>query len=162
MFEFLRRNRKVTVYAPVDGQTVLLDEVTDKMFSQKVLGEGVAIKYEKGIIKSPINGKVVMLAATSHAIGLRTKEGAELLLHLGINTVELKGNGFMPLVKEKDQVKVGSDLMKIDFDYMQQERIDLITPIILTNKDKFTVSDIKTGSVKAAETPIFTINKIRS
>src|SRR5699024_3494788 len=129
-------------------------------FSQKMMGDGVAIKPTDGKVVSPVKGKIVHLPDSKHAVGLETEEGTELLIHVGLETVALKGEGFTTKVKQGDAVSVGDVLIEFDLDYIRENADSIVTPIIWTNgqnSDKtLQVSDEKV--VNAGETDIFTIS----
>lgn len=133
MLSKLFGKRKLHIYAPVDGEIVPLAEVPDPVFSAKMLGEGMAMLPTKGHIHAPIAGTVILLAETKHAIGLRSKDGTEILIHIGLETVSLKGRGFTVLVKEGDVVSLGQLLIAVDWDFIRANAKSTITPIVITN-----------------------------
>ena len=97
MLSKLFKKRKLQIYAPVNGEVIPLDQVPDPVFSQKMMGEGVAIMPHNGNIHAPIEGTVILVSDTKHAIGLRSSDGTEILIHIGLETVSLKGKGFTVL-----------------------------------------------------------------
>ena len=125
--------RKLHIYAPVDGDIVPLEQVPDSVFSGKMLGEGVAILPTNGHIHAPIDGTVQVVAQTKHAIGLRSKDGTEVFMHIGLDTVSLKGKGFTVLVNVGDFVSVGQLLVAVDWDFLEAKGKSMITPIVITN-----------------------------
>lgn len=134
MFKNLfRKTHTQNLYAPVNGEIVQLEQVNDPVFSQKIMGEGIAIIPVDGEIVAPVDGEVTMIASTNHAIGIRTKKGTEILIHIGLETVALKGKGFEVLVKEGEQVSTGQPLITFDLPYIRDHAKDIITPIIITN-----------------------------
>ena len=124
------------INSPLSGEVVALNEVPDPTFAKGLMGPGVAIKPEAGLVNAPFSGKVTMLFETKHAIGLTSDQGIEILIHLGLDTVELKGEGFESLVKQGDQVVLGQPLIKFDQKLIESKHYNCITPIILTNFDK--------------------------
>ena len=130
---FFKKKKDERIYAPVSGSCVELSQVPDPMFSKGVLGEGVAFRYEQDTLYSPCDGTIIVVAGTFHAIGIRSITGVELLLHVGVDTVNLEGKGFTVLVKQGQNVKAGTPLLRIDRDFMKQQNIDLITPMVVTN-----------------------------
>lgn len=134
MFEFLRKKKIYELYSPVIGRSIRLDEVKDKVFSSKMMGDGLAFKLEKNIIYSPCDAKVKLIPSTKHAIGLEAN-GLDILIHIGLDTVNLNGKGFKQLVDVGDVIKQGDPLLKIDIEYMKQKNIDLTTPMIITSKE---------------------------
>ncbi|MBQ8554327.1 MAG: PTS transporter subunit EIIC [Clostridia bacterium] len=124
-------NKLQMVIAPLSGQPVLLSEVPDEVFSQKVLGDGVAIIPDDGKLYSPVNGEISTVAETLHAYGFTSDDGLEILVHVGLDTVGLKGTGFKPCVKEGDKVKVGDLVAEIDLEYIKAQGLNTITPVII-------------------------------
>ena len=124
-------NKLQMVIAPLSGRPVLLSEVPDEVFSQKVLGDGVAIIPDDGKLYSPVNGEISTVAETLHAYGFTSDDGLEILVHVGLDTVGLKGEGFKPCVKEGDRVKVGDLVAEIDLDYIKAQGLNTITPVII-------------------------------
>nr|WP_273702717.1 PTS glucose transporter subunit IIA [Thermoanaerobacter sp. A7A] len=104
------------------------------MFSQKMVGDGVALEPKEGIVYSPVNGTIIQLFPTKHALGIKTEEGLEVLIHIGMDTVEMKGNGFESFVSEGEKVKIGDKLLKFDMELVKKEH-PLTSPIIITNMD---------------------------
>ena len=108
-------------------------QVNDKAFSTGALGKGIAIQPEENIIHSPVEGEVVSLFPTNHAIGIKTSYGIEVLIHIGIDTVELEGKYFEGMVKQGDHVKVGEPLIKADFEAITKEGYDTTVIMVITN-----------------------------
>lgn len=133
MLSKLFGKRKLCIYAPVDGEIVPLEQVPDAVFSEKMLGEGLAMLPTKGHIHAPITGTVIFLPETKHAIGLRSKDGTEVLIHIGLETVSLNGRGFTVLVNKGDAVLVGQLLIAVDWDFIQANSKSIVTPIVITN-----------------------------
>ncbi|MCP3033406.1 glucose-specific PTS transporter subunit IIBC [Halobacillus sp. A1] len=119
--------------SPIKGKVLPITEVPDQVFSGKMMGDGFAIEPIDGKIVSPINGKVLNVFPTKHAIGLQADNGMEILIHIGIDTVKLKGEGFTSYVEEGSEVKQGQTLMEVDLDYVSTNATSIITPIIFTN-----------------------------
>lgn len=134
MFEFLRKNNAVELYSPVVGKSLKLENVSDPVFSEKMLGDGLAFTFDGDTIYSPCNGEIVMIAATKHAIGILSKE-TEVLIHVGLETVELNGKGFELFITNHTKVKRGQPLMKINRRLMKDNNIDLTTMMIVTSKN---------------------------
>lgn len=123
---------------PLKGEVVPLSEVKDEVFSKGYIGKGLAIVPSKGLVTSPVDGKITTLFPTGHAIGITSKNGAEILIHVGMDTVNLEGKYFKPLVKKGDQVKAGQELLEFDLDKIKAAGYSVITPIVITNPDDFT------------------------
>lgn len=125
--------RVVEIHSPLDGEAIPLEEVPDPVFAQKMMGDGLAIIPKNGKVVSPINGKVVQIFPTKHAVGLVSEEGLEILIHIGLETVELNGKGFEVAVSAGETVKVGDPLLNVDLDYLEQKHKEIVTPIVITN-----------------------------
>ncbi|MBP2076143.1 PTS sugar transporter subunit IIA [Oceanobacillus polygoni] len=159
MFKKLFKQKKEeNIVAPLNGKIVPIEEVPDPVFNQKMMGEGIAIVPEEGMVYSPVNGKIVQLAETKHAIGIVTDGGVEILIHIGLETVGLKGEGFASKVNVGEEVSAGQLLMEVDLEYIGEHASDTITPIVITNSAegnktyRFTSEKI----AKAKETVIIT------
>lgn len=137
MFGFLKRKQR-EVLAPVDGQVVALDEVEDEVFSQGLAGDGVAIKPVSGIFSAPISGRVSKIFGTNHAYSIKSDKDLEVMVHIGLETVALKGEGFERLAEEGDRVEAGDPIIKADLAYLSKHAKDTITPILITEE-----SDVK-------------------
>ncbi len=124
---------EISFIAPLEGKLLPLTEVPDQVFSGKMMGDGFAIEPTKGIVKSPVTGTIINLFPTKHAIGLLTETGKEVLIHVGLDTVNLKGEGFETLVEQGDSVKQGQELLRFDLDFIKKNATSTITPIIFTN-----------------------------
>lgn len=135
MFEiFKRRNVKVaSLVAPISGKVVSLSEVEDPVFSQKMAGEGVAIKPIGDTIVSPVDGQLTLVFGTKHAFVVTTDEGIEILVHIGIDTVSLNGEGFEKIVGEGQRVQAGTPIIKINRSFIEGRRFSLITSVLITN-----------------------------
>lgn len=141
-----------TVKSIADGEVIELSAVKDEAFASESLGKGFAIIPENRKILSPINGTVTSIFATNHAIGLESKDGTEILIHIGIDTVRLNGEHFKSLVKEGDSIKVGDTLVEFEKDKVVKKGFDISTPVIITNTfDYKNIIPIKFGKVKAGE-----------
>ena len=117
----------------LNGEVVPLKEVKDETFASEMMGKGIAINPTEGKVVSPINGTVQMIFKTKHAIGLKSEDGAEILIHIGMDTVQLDGKHFTAHVKDGDKVKVGDTLVEFDMDAIKKEGYELVTPVIITN-----------------------------
>lgn len=140
------------LYAPLEGEVMALSEVPDPTFASGILGEGCAIEPADGKVTAPFDGEVTAVFDTKHAIGLKSKEGIEVIVHIGINTVELQGEHFEVLVRNGQKISMGQPLVKFDKDAIGAKGYPLITPIIVTNSDDYKKIKVeKTGSTKAGE-----------
>lgn len=135
------------VCSPLQGSALPLDQVKDEVFSQKILGDGIAVVPVKGELYAPADATVESVFDSKHAISLVTAQGAELLIHIGMDTVKLEGKGFTPQVKNGDKVKKGQLLMKFNLDEIKAAGYDVTTPIVVTNGEKFAVHPMAEGAV---------------
>ena len=146
--------------SPIQGELKPLSEVPDAVFAEKMMGDGFAIVPSEGTIVSPVNGKVVSLFPTKHAIGILSDSGREILIHVGIDTVKLEGKGFEALVAQDDRIEIGQPLLQVDLDYIKEHATSIITPIIFTNLfEGEEISINKLGHVDSQEENIITIKK---
>ncbi|UOQ92613.1 glucose-specific PTS transporter subunit IIBC [Halobacillus shinanisalinarum] len=146
--------------SPMKGNVLPITEVPDQVFSGRMMGDGFAIEPEDGKIISPINGKVLNVFPTKHAIGLQADNGMEILIHIGIDTVKLKGEGFTALIEEGDTIKQGQALMEVDLEYVKENAPSIVTPIVFTNLGEDQSVEVKaTGEVKHNDPDIIQINK---
>lgn len=146
MFGFLKRKKR-DVFAPVDGQLLDLGSVDDEVFSQRMAGDGVAILPVGEIFTAPIDGVVTKIFSTNHAYSVKSKQDLEVLVHIGLETVALKGEGFERLAQEGDEVKAGDPIIKADLNYIKAHAKDIITPILITDESKYEAIDKNTNVV---------------
>ena len=121
------------IYAPVSGSYIPLKDVPDPTFADGILGEGVGIEPEKGILFSPANGVVTVVASTGHAIGITTDDGLELLIHIGLDTVEMKGEGFLSYVKQGQNVSLGEKILTFDINKIHSAGYPATVMFTVTN-----------------------------
>jgi sugar PTS system EIIA component len=145
----------VEVLAPVSGEAVPLGEVPDEVFAEGMAGEGGAIvPGASGEAVAPVSGALVKLFEGGHAFGIETDEGVELIVHVGLDTIEMRGNGFEKLATEGDRVEAGQPIVRFDLDEIRNSGYDPVTPVVVTNAEDHTVSNLRTGEVSAGE-PLF-------
>lgn len=155
MFDFFNKEQKIM--APVTGKTVDITEVPDEVFSSKMVGDGVAIEPTGDTFVAPADGELKLLFVTNHAYALELKKGVEILIHIGLDTVALNGEGFTALKKQGDIVKKGEPIVKIDLDFIKSKGINLISPVIFTEPDKLKeFTPVLDKNVIAGEDPILT------
>jgi len=143
MFNIFNKQSSVVIYAPMSGELIDLTELDDPVFSEKMVGDGIAIKPNENEVLSPVKGTIIQVFPTKHAVGIETKEGLEILIHLGIDTVELKGEGFKAFVKAGDKVNVGDKLLEMDLEIIKQKGKFTDTPVLITNMDRVKKLEIK-------------------
>lgn len=146
-----------TLFAPVKGKVIAIEEVVDPTFAEKILGDGAAIIPDTGLIVSPADAVVDNMLDSAHAISLTTDKGAEVLIHVGIDTVNLKGKYFKPMVKSGEKVKMGQPLIEFDIDKIRKEGYDTTTSVVVTNYKDY--ADLKAESADALEKQPFLILK---
>lgn len=147
--------RKSSVVAPMSGRIVSLDEVQDEVFSQRILGDGVAIVPSDGKICSPVDGILSSIAQTRHAYGFTSDDGLEILVHVGLQTVSLGGEGFTVHVREGDRVKAGDCIAEADLGWLKDQQMDLTTPVIFSGDEASQSRRWTEGEVEAGKTPLF-------
>ncbi|MNJ50133.1 PTS system glucose-specific EIICBA component [compost metagenome] len=146
------------IVMPASGELMDITEVPDPVFSEKMTGDGFAVLPHEGTICSPVYGKVFNVFPSKHAIGILSDGGKEVLVHIGVNTVKLKGQGFKVLVEEGDLVAAGQPILEVDIAYVKENAKSLISPVIFSNLPEGSVVELnKTGTVKAGTGKIITI-----
>ncbi|ASP27874.1 PTS system, glucose-specific IIA component [Spiroplasma corruscae] len=147
------KNKSLEVFSPVDGEVISITDVEDEVFSEKMLGDGLAIIPSNGSFHAPIDGKLVTVFPSGHAYGILAKNGVEILLHIGIDTVSLDGEGFDIKVKQNDNVQVGDLLADVNIGEVSKKVPSMQTPLIFTTESmdgkKFEI--VKTGTVKKGD-----------
>jgi sugar PTS system EIIA component len=139
MFRLFKKVAKTqetgVIGAPVLGKVINIEEVNDEIFSQKMMGEGFAVIPENSSFVSPCDGVLTAVFPTGHAFGVRTPDGLEILVHIGIDTVSEKGKGFKILKKADDIISRGEAVIEVDLNYLKSKGYDLVTPCVVTNHD---------------------------
>ncbi len=144
--------KEMIISSPVKGKVVALSEVPDETFSQEMLGKGIAIIPEEKQFYAPVSGEVSVVFPTGHAIGLISEDGTELLIHIGLDTVQLNGEGFHVAVKQGQKVKQGDLLVEVDLEKIQEKGYSVITPVLVTNPNQYrTIESLKSGSCDSKE-----------
>lgn len=151
MFDFLKKKKEdkgIKLMAPIEGEAVDITKVSDPTFADKLMGEGIAIIPTDGEVVAPIDGTIELVFDTKHAISMTSKEGVEVLIHVGLDTVGLNGNGFEAFVKAGDEVKVGDKLLSVDLDVIKEAGLETITPMVVCNTDEYeAVEVVKIGDI---------------
>ena len=142
----------LTVTAPIKGRAVPLSEVEDQIFSSGMLGPGLAIAPDSGPVVSPVDGEILVAFPTGHAYGIRAASGVELLIHVGMDTVNLQGEHFTPRVKQHDKVRRGQTLVDVDWKAVEAAGYKTVTPVVVSNATAFgPVTDEHTGPVERGD-----------
>lgn len=159
MFSFLKTKTKLV--APINGKVIELSQVPDQVFAQKMAGDGVAIDSTGEIIVSPCDGTLTLIFKTNHAFGITLDSGIEILVHIGIDTVDLKGVGFERLAEEGQRIKAGDPVIKINREEIITKGYSLITPVLVTDVKKINDLKVNTGiEVKAGNDVILSFKTI--
>ena len=150
MFE--KNAKTISLKAVEDGRTIPMDEVNDQTFAQELLGPGIAIVPSNGTVVSPINGTIATVMDTKHAVCIQGEDGLELIVHAGLDTVELNGKYYQTYKEIGDQVKAGDVLLEFDLEEITKAGDDVTTPIVITNLGDYKITKCLTGQqVKAGE-----------
>ena len=140
------------VLAPISGRAVPLGEVPDEVFAEGMAGQGCAIVPEaSGEAVAPVSGVLVKLFEGGHAFGIATEDGIEMIVHLGLDTIELRGKGFQRIATEGDRVEAGQPIVRFDLDEIRAGNYDPVTPVLVTNDEDHPVTGVRTGEVQAGE-----------
>ena len=152
MMMFEKNAKTISLKAVDDGRTIPMDEVNDQTFAQELLGPGIAIVPSNGTVVSPINGTIATVMDTKHAVCIQGEDGLELIVHAGLDTVELNGKYYQTYKEIGDQVKAGDVLLEFDLEEITKAGYDVTTPIVITNLGDYKITKCLTGQqVKAGE-----------
>ncbi|MFX3151557.1 PTS N-acetyl glucosamine transporter subunit IIABC [Klebsiella pneumoniae] len=147
-----------SLVSPITGDVVTLEQVPDEAFASKAVGDGIAVKPTSNIVVAPAAGTVVKIFNTNHAFCLETNNGAEIVVHMGIDTVALEGKGFKRLVEEGTDVKAGEPILEMDLDFLNANARSMISPVVCSNSDDYSALVIlASGKVVAGQTPLYEI-----
>lgn len=151
--------KEVKIYAPLSGEIVNIEDVPDVVFSEKIVGDGIAIRPSGDVIVSPVNGTIGKIFETNHAFSIESDDGIELFVHFGIDTVELKGAGFTRLATEGQKVKAGDPVLQFDLAFLESNAKSVLTPVVISNMDEIANLQKHTGEVVKGESVVLTITK---
>lgn len=149
----------VKIYAPITGEIVPIEEVPDVVFAEKIVGDGLAIRPTGSRVVAPCDGVIGKIFETNHAFSIESPDGIELFVHFGIDTVELKGEGFTRIAQEGQQVKRGDTILEVDLPLLEQRAKSTITPIVISNVDDVRQLAKHSGKVTQGEDVIITVVK---
>lgn len=154
-------NKKITIFAPVSGKAVPLSEVPDSVFSGKMLGDGCAVIPDDGKIYSPVDGVITSVVSSHHAYGISADNGVDVLVHFGLETVSLNGEGFTPHVKEGDRVSAGDLICEVDTEMLKSRGINMITPVLITGgaENMTMTAELDGCRVESGKTPLITFSE---
>ncbi|WP_294612642.1 PTS glucose transporter subunit IIA [uncultured Gilliamella sp.] len=154
-----KNDNSIEIIAPLSGEIVKIEDVPDVVFAEKIVGDGIAIKPAGNKIVAPLNGKIGTIFQTNHAFAIESDEGIELFVHFGIDTVELKGEGFKRIAEEGQQVKVGDTIIEFDLKLLESKAKSVLTPVVISNMEIITELTKLSGTVEAGQTPIMRVKK---
>lgn len=144
-----------TLVAPVNGKAIPLSEVPDPVFAEKLAGDGMAIIAEGDTVVAPADGELTLIFKTKHAFAMTLDNGLELLVHIGLETVSLDGEGFEQLAKQGTKVKAGTPIIKINREFIKSKGLSLATPVLITNVDAAKkISPVESGNVEAGKSVV--------
>lgn len=149
----------IDIIAPISGEIVNIEDVTDVVFAEKIVGDGIAIKPTGNKIVAPVDGTIGKIFETNHAFSIESDNGIELFVHFGIDTVELKGEGFTRLAEEGQKVQKGDLVLELDLPLLEEKAKSTLTPVVISNMDEIKELTKLTGSVVVGETVIMQIKK---
>ncbi len=148
----LFQKKQKAIVAVADGVSIPLSGVPDEAFASGMLGQGFAVKPSAGTVCAPIDGTVESISDTRHAYTLLSPDGLDVLVHIGIDTVEMKGEGFLSMVRVGDRVKAGDVLARADLDLIREKGFETVIPVLVTNPERLTVTDTVYGKTLGGET----------
>ena len=156
MLNFLKKKKStdMSIYSPADGVCSDITTCSDPVFANKMIGDGFLVQSTSNIVKSVCNGKVTLVFPTKHAIGITMDNGQEIMIHIGIDTVKLKGVGFKQLVNVNDRINVGDPLIELDLDYLKKQDLDLSIIVIMLNDLEIAYNKEHLNEVVEAQTKI--------
>ena len=159
MFSILSKKKNIELYSPVTGEMIPIEQVKDGVFSGKLLGDGVAFKPEQGVIVSPCNGFLKVIFPTLHAFAIKADSGLEIIVHIGLDTVNLKGSGFKKLAEVNQRVRIGDPIIDVDLDLMKKKNIDITTPMVITESNGYTIDIKNSEKVTGGQDIVIVCNK---
>ena len=145
---------KMTVMCPIDGKIVPMEQIPDQTFATGILGPGCGVEPTGGVVYAPFDGTITQVASTLHAVGMMSDDGIEVLIHVGMDTVEMQGKGFIGLVKEEQKVKAGTPLLKVNLETIRSAGHPTTTAVIVTNGDDLGSMTLVNQGNAAAGTPM--------
>ncbi len=151
---------EIVMYAPISGEVVSLVDVPDTAFASRAVGEGVAIRPTGNVVVAPCNGELANIFKTNHAFAMITDSGAEIIVHVGVETVKLRGQGFKRLAQSGTRVRAGEPILELDLAYLEANAVSILSPVVLSNAEQFTqITDVASGTVVAGKSILFKFKK---
>ncbi|NMB07181.1 MAG: PTS glucose transporter subunit IIA [Tissierellia bacterium] len=157
MLNFFKKNKPIEILSPMTGKIIPLDEINDKGFSEKNLGDGIAIELTDGKVIAPFDGEITSTYKANHCLVIRSKEGIELLIHIGLDTIKLKGEGFTQHVSLMDKVEKGDVILEADLEFLKEKGKSLVSPVIINNMGRIESLEKSEGDVQKGQDNIMTV-----
>lgn len=154
-----KNTSEIEIISPLDGEIIKIEDVPDVVFAEKIVGDGIAIKPSGNKIVAPIAGTIGKIFETNHAFSIESDSGIELFVHFGIDTVELKGEGFTRIASEGQRVKAGDTIIEFDLALLEDKAKSVLTPVVISNMEDIKELTKLTGEVIAGKTPVMKIKK---
>jgi PTS system glucose-specific IIA component len=149
----------IDIISPLSGEIVNIEDVPDVVFAEKIVGDGIAIKPSGNKMVAPVNGTIGKIFETNHAFSIESNDGIELFVHFGIDTVELKGEGFTRIAEEGQEVKAGDTVIEFDLAFLEEKAKSTLTPVVISNMDEIKELNKLAGEVVVGETPVLRVTK---
>jgi PTS system glucose-specific IIA component len=149
----------IDIIAPLSGEIVAIEDVPDVVFAEKIVGDGIAIRPTGNKMVAPCDGEIGKIFETNHAFSLESDTGIELFVHFGIDTVELKGEGFTRIAQEGQKVKAGDTIIEFDLEFLKEKAKSILTPVVISNMDEIKELQKMSGTVVVATDPVLKIVK---
>jgi len=157
VLNFFKKNKPIEILSPMTGKIIPLDEINDKGFSEKNLGDGIAIELTDGKVIAPFDGEITSTYKANHCLVIRSKEGIELLIHIGLDTIKLKGEGFTQHVSLMDKVEKGDVILEADLEFLKEKGKSLVSPVIINNMGRIESLEKSEGDVQKGQDNIMTV-----
>ncbi|MCR2045204.1 PTS sugar transporter subunit IIA [Anaerosalibacter massiliensis] len=157
MLGFFKKNKIIEIISPATGRIIPIEEVEDETFAKKRTGDGIAVELTDGKIIAPFDGEIISMYNANHCLVIRSEDGIELLIHIGIDTIKLKGEGFKKYVELNDKVNKGDTILEADIDLLKSKNKSVVTPIIITNRRRIDSIEKMKGNVEKGKDKIMNI-----
>ena len=152
-------DKTIDIIAPLSGEIIAIEDVPDVVFAEKIVGDGIAVRPTGNKLVAPCDGEIGKIFETNHAFSLESDSGIELFVHFGIDTVELKGEGFTRIANEGQKVKAGDTIIEFDLDLLKRKAKSVLTPVVISNMDEIKELQKMSGTVEAASDAVLKIIK---
>jgi PTS system glucose-specific IIA component len=152
-------DKTIDIVAPLSGEIIAIEDVPDVVFAEKIVGDGIAIRPTGNKMVAPCDGELGKIFDTNHAFSIESDSGIELFVHFGIDTVELKGEGFTRIAKEGQKVKAGDPIIEFDLEFLKDKAKSVLTPVVISNMDEIKELQKMSGTVEVGTTPVLKIVK---